>query len=463
MQLISVEDEILLQKYAPIKISINLGGRTENIRSGNLQIDTRCGDSEVFSFGNACATTVRLVLDGVYSNVKGEWLRLTWCVRDEQTYPLFQGWVTNAEVSAGKTTIQAGDAMATKGGKAMMITDRMRDHMTGGEAWVAVASQLDCFYDLDDEDRLSKIGILNGFSGLPEGVSISAVAGYVAGLLGCNAAVDRSGTLRLIGPTATSQGYLTFQGYSGGNTTQDHFFAVSGITMERTDLVQVRGEDGTISEEEQISAYSAGDGTLLMENPLCDQSTVDLAWDNLQGLSFQPGKYSFPQGIQVEPGDRVRVQTLEGYQTTVAMSITHNIDGGVKTTVSCGGWPESNGATGQINKALQTLSAEFARVRKLIAENAEIVNARISNLRAEDIIAGRIRSEDFSVTEDSLIYPNELLFPAANVFPQNGELIIKGFEIDFSAQIIRGSFTSNVTDDLDRRLTAVEDFIASLG
>jgi hypothetical protein len=70
--------------------------------------------------------------------------------------------------------------------------------------------------------------------------------------------------------------------------------------------------------------------------------------------------------------------------------------------------------------------------------------------------------QDFSVTEDHLIYPNELWFPATNVYPRNGELIIKGFEIDFAAQTIRGSFTSNVTDDLDRRLTAVEEFIASL-
>jgi hypothetical protein len=144
------------------------------------------------------------------------------------------------------------------------------------------------------------------------------------------------------------------------------------------------------------------------------------------------------------------------------MTVSHNIDGGVRTTAACGGWPESGGTAGQINQALNTLSAEFAKVRKLIAENAEIVNARIDNLRAEDIVAGRIRSEDFSVTEEPLIYPGELWFPGDRVFPRNGEQIIKGFEIDFAAQIIRGSFTSNVTDALDRRLTAVEEFIATL-
>lgn len=462
MQIISSKDEDLLYKYAPVKIHIDLGGRDEVFRSGNVQIDTSCGASDVFSFGNACATTVRLILDGVYANIKGEWLALTWSVRDEQTYPLFRGSVIKAEVSAGKTTIQAGDAMATIGGKPMMITDRMRDHMTGGEGWVAVAAQLDCFYNQEDVDLLDQIGILNGFSNLPDEVSISAVAGYLAGFLGMNAVIDRSGTLRLAGPTAAQTSYSTFKGYSGGNTTQDQIFEVSGITMERTDLVQINGDDGTVSEEEQISAYSAGDGTLLVENPLCSQSTVDLAWSNLENLSFQPGKYSFPQGITVEPGDRIRVQTLEGYQTTVAMSITNIIDGGVKTTTACGGWPESGGAAGQINQALQSLSAEFARVRKLIAENAEIVNARISNLRAEDIIAGRIRSEDFSVTEDPMIYPDSTWFPGDRVFPRNGELIVKGFEIDFAAQIIRGSFASDVTDALDRRLTAVEEFIATL-
>jgi hypothetical protein len=338
----------------------------------------------------------------------------------------------------------------------------MRDHMTAGEGWVAVAAQLDCFYSQDDVDRLDPIGIVNGFSSLPDEVSISAVAGYLAGLVGCNAVIDRSGWLRLTGPSAASSGVSTFQSYAGGSSADDHTFVVSGITMERKDLVTVRNEDGSFSQEEQISVFSAGDGTLLVENPLADQTTADLAWDNLNGLSFLPGRYSFPQGIQVEPGDQIRVQTLEGYQPIVAMSVTHAIDGGVKTTASCGGWPESGGTAGQINQALKTLSAEFARVRKLIAENAEIVNARIDNLRAEDIIAGRIRSEDFAVEAEPLWYPDTYWYPGSIMYSSGGDQIIKGFEIDFASQIIRGSFASDVTDDLDRRLTLVEDFIASL-
>ena len=463
MQPISSVDESLLLNYAPVKIGITIENQSEGLRSGNVQIDSMCGSADAFLFGNAGTSTLRMTLDGAFPNLRGKLVVLTWSVSDDQDYPLFRGWVTKSEVNSNKTTIQAGDTMLVQGSKPMMITERMRDHMTAGEGWVAVASQLDCHYVQEDADILDKIGILNGFSGLPEEVSISAVAGYLAGLIGANAVVDRSGVLRLTGPSAVSQSAVPFQGYSGGNTIQDQTFVVSGITMERTDLVQVRGDDGTVSEEEQISTYSAGDGTLLVTNPLCDQITTDLAWDNLQGLRFQPGRYSFPQGIQVELGDLVRVHTLEGYQTTAAMSVTHIIDGGVKTTTACGGWPEDGGTAGQINQALQSLAAEFARVRKLIAENAEIVNARISNLRAEDIIAGRIQSEDFSVTEDPLIYPGDALSPADSAFPKNGELIIKGFEIDFSAQIIRGSFTSDVTDSLDRRLTAVEQFIASLG
>ena len=462
MQAITVEDESLLRNFAPIRIKAGFGNYTENFRLDSVSVDSACGDADVFSFGNACATTISTTIDGVYPDLKDQRCILRWFVRNTQTYSLFKGWVTQAEVSAGKTTIRAGDAMAVRGGKPMYISDRMRDRMTGEEGWVAVAAQLDCYYSQDDADRLAPIGILNGFSNLPEEVSISAVAGYLAGLVGCNAVIDRDGQLRLAGPSAASQSYSTFQGYAGGNTTKDKNFVVTGVSMERTDLIEVRAEDGTVSQEEQISVYSAGDGSLLVQNPLCDQVTADLAWENLQDLSFQPGRYSFPQGIQVEPGDRVRVQTLEGYQSIVAMTISHNIDGGVKTTASCGGWPESGGAAGQINQALKVLTAEFARVRKLIAENAEIVNARIDNLRAEDIIAGRIRSEDFSVTEEPLIYPGELWFPADNVFPRNGEQIIKGFEIDFAAQIIRGSFTSDVTDALDRRLTAVEEFIATL-
>ena len=462
MQVINVEDETLLRNYAPVSVKATLGGSSELIRTSNEQIESSCGDAEAFSFGNACAGTVSLTIDGVYPDLKDQRLILRWSVRSTQSYDLFWGWVTNVEVSAGKTSIRAGDAMAIYGGQPMMITPRMRDHMTAGEGWVAVAAQLDCFYDQSDVDLLDSIGIPNGFGGLPEEVSLSAMAGYLAGLIGCNAVIDRAGWLRLTGPTAASEGYSTFQGYSGGNTAKDQVFEVTGITMERTDIVKVRGEDGSVSEEEQVSFFSAGDGTLMVANPLADHTAADLAWSNLQGLSFQPGQYTFPQGIQVEPGDRVRVQTLEGYQSIVAMSVTHSIDGGVKTAAACGGWPESGGAAGQINQALKSLSAEFARVRNLIAENAQIVNARIDNLRAEDIIAGRIRSEDFSVTELPMIYPTLLTYPKEDLYCSNGEQIVKGFEIDFASQLIRGSFASDVTDDLDRRLSAVEEFISGL-
>lgn len=463
MQAISVVDESLLRNFAPVDVSIDLGGLPSRIKANNIQLESSCGDADAFSFGNACASTVSMTIDGAYPDIQGERLILKWNVRYTQSYPLFWGTITNAEISAGKTTIRAGDVMATKGGEPMMISDRMRDHMTAGEGWIAVAAQLDCFYSQDDVDRLDPIGIVNGFSSLPDEVSISAVAGYLAGLVGCNAVIDRSGWLRLTGPSAAASGGTTFQSYAGGSSAQDHTFIVSGITMERRELVTVRAEDGSVSEEEQISVFSAGDGTLLVENPLADQTTADLAWDNLKDLSFLPGKYSFPQGIQVEPGDQIRVQTLEGYQPIVAMSVTHAIDGGVKTTASCGGWPDNGGTPGQINQALKTLSAEFARVRKLIAENAEIVNARIDNLRAEDIIAGRIRSEDFSVTEMPFIYPMVDKYPSSTLYPSDGEQIIKGFEIDFSSQIIRGSFASDVTDALDRRITAVEEILASLG
>lgn len=462
MQAISSVDESLVRSFAPVNISAMLGASSENFRLGSVQIDTACGDADVFSFGNACATTISTTIDGVYPDLKDQRCILRWSVRNTQSYSLFKGWVTQAEVSAGKTAIRAGDAMAVRGGEPMYISDRMRDRMTAEEGWVAVAAQLDCYYSQDDADRLAPIGILNGFSNLPEAVSISAVAGYLAGLVGCNAVIDRDGWLRLTGPSAASQSYQTFQGYSGGNTTKGKMFEVTGISMERTDLIEVQAEDGTISQEEQISVYSAGDGSLLVQNPLCDQVTADLAWENLQELSFQPGRYSFPQGIQVEPGDRVRAQTLEGYQSIVAMTISHNIDGGVKTTAACGGWAESGGAAGQINQALKVLSAEFAKVRKLIAENAEIVNARINKLSAEDIVAGRIRSEDFSVTEVTPNYPMVNVYPGSDVFCLDGEMIIKGFEIDFASQIIRGSFTSDVTDNLDARLAAVEEYIESL-
>ena len=446
MQRISSSCELLLQKYTPIRLRVECYGVPEGTGASGLYIDDGGGNDEAFSFGNAFAATVRLQIDGVFPEIKGNQIKLYWSVQDAYEYPLFTGWVAKAEVKAGRTDITAGDTMVIRGGETMTVGSSMKKDITGQAAWLAVAIQLDCEFDWEEADRLAAITLPGGFGTLPGEICLSDAAGFVAGLIGGNARIDRSGILRLAGPFGeNTQGFTSFSGYSGRNTARDAEFTVTGITVSRTDVINIREDDGTLVQEETTTEFSAGDGSLVTENPLGSQAATELALQNLQGLVFRPGDYSFPQGIQVEPGDRLRVGTLEGWHDVATLRVSHQIDGGDRTTAICPGWPEGGGVAGQISRTVQQLQTDLANLRNGLAATA-------AQAAAAQTASYSLRSADYSAEPLEAAYPGEDLSPGDETYPSDSEEIISGFEIDYERGIIRGVFQSEQVARIEEQL-----------
>lgn len=93
------------------------------------------------------------------------------------------------------------------------------------------------------------------------------------------------------------------------------------------------------------------------------------------------------------------------------------------------------------------------RENGVIYVNASFIK---SGFISSDIIkAGKIRSTDFEVIVIDEIFPGNI-FPEATLFPNDGEDIQRGIEIDFAAGVIRGSFHYEVTDSLAKRIEALE-------
>lgn len=86
--------------------------------------------------------------------------------------------------------------------------------------------------------------------------------------------------------------------------------------------------------------------------------------------------------------------------------------------------------------------------------NANFIQA--GSISSDMIKAGVIRSVDYEVVEIDPIYPSDSVFPDVMMFPNNGEDISRGIEIDFAAGVIRGVLVSDVTDVLEKRIEALE-------
>lgn len=454
MQNVSDAVLALLASYAKVTLTAYIDGEPLDAAIDSGEYTPSCGSADVFSIGNACAAGWKMTIAAARPDLTDHRIYMTWSV-DGTEYPLFTGQVSKVKVSAGRTTVEAWDDMYYGGSKPYAPTE---DACTAAAAFSGIAEAMGISAEPETLEALSGIYV-TGLAALSGDLSNSAVAGHIAGLLGGNAVMTRSGQLaiRLFAET----GWHT-ECYSGDANAENSDFAVTGLTLQRETVASSQNADGTSCEASETEEYGAGDGTLMISNPLADQDAADRAYTALEGLTFRPGTYSFPVGLSLEPGDIFTVQTMDGSYSVAAVSITMSIDGGVKTSVSCGGSDETGGCVGQINQALKALTADFARLRKLVADNATIVSAKITNLSADDITAGRIHSTDYATVELDEIYPGEDVYPSDTLYPNNGEEIIRGFEIDFGSGTIRGVFYSSVIDDLSERLDALEARVAAI-
>lgn len=458
MQIISDIAKQLVDAYQKITLSVYIDGERLDAGIGSCEYAPSCGGADEFSFGNACAASVTFVLGAVSRDLKGKRIQVKWSVNEED-YPLLTGQIEDAQVSAGRTTVEAWDDMYFGGSNAFSSTGALSTDVDAAIAFAAIAAAIGVEAEQETLNALSGITIVGGFAGIKEETSNSAVAGYIAGLIGGNALITRAGELAVRGYNLTD---WKTEPYSGGASAENTDFTVTGITLQRESTVSTINSDGTTAEDDATEEYVSGDGALMVSNPIADQGTADRALAALESVMFRPGSYSFPGGLLLEPGDIFVVESMDGTYQVAAVAISMSFDGGVKTSVACGGAVKSGGSAGTINQALKALYVDFARLRSLVAENATIVSAKISKLSVEDIIAGRIRSTDFETIVLDKIYPAVDLYPGETVYPNNGEQIVRGIEIDFESGVIRGVFFDSVTDALEKRISQQEQAITDL-
>lgn len=458
MQNVSEAAKALVDSYQRVTLHLYAGGAAVEAGIGAATYSHACGSEEAFTFGNACAGRITMALASAMPELEGKPVQLTWDV-DGTEYPLLQGRVKKATVSAGRTTIEAYDEMFFGGSKAFVAPEILKTACSVASAFHAVATQMGVEADPAIMEQLTAVTLPAGLSNLTGRESCSQVAGHIAGIFGMNALISRDGLLTMRGFPET--GWST-EPYSGGAQAENREYIVSGVAFQKEILETSQASDGSSGESSSTVEFFAGDGTLAMLNPLADQEAADRAFEALEGVSLRPGSYSFPGGLLLEPGDLISIRSMDGEYQTAAVTVSMAFDGGVKTDISCGGANETGGAKGPLGQALETLQADIARVRKLIADNAEILSARITNLRAEDIVAGTIRSTDYKTAALEPVYPEETTFSSAALHPNNGEEITRGIEIDFKEGIIRGVFYNAAVDALSQRVDSLAERITAL-
>lgn len=388
MQIVSDATRQLVDNHAKVTLTAYVDGKLLEYDIGLTSYYPNCGSDSEFSIGNATSAYIEFYIAAARPDLEGHALTVRWAV-DEEDHPLFTGTVKTAKVSAGRTTITAWDAM-TYGGRNKFTAAYTQD-IDAATAFASVAVQMGIEADADAVALLSGITITGGLDVFTDDTTNSAVAGCIAALVGGNAVISREGKLAIARYAVVD---WSSEPYEGGAQAENNDFSVTGLTFQREVSSIASNVDGTAGTTTETTEFSAGDGTLMFNNPLADQDAVDRAMETLADVVFRPGSYTIPGGILLEPGDIISVESMDGTYSVAVTTIFMSIDGGVKSTIGCGGESESSGVVGTINQALKALQADYAKLQKLVAENASIINAKINNLSVEDLKAGKITSLD---------------------------------------------------------------------
>lgn len=378
MQTVTDAVRQLLDGYAKVTLAVYIDGEKLDVGVDTGSYTGACAGDDEFSFGNACAADANITIAVPRPDLKNHRIQIKWAV-DGTEYPLISGKVLNAKVTAGRTEIEAWDDMYFAGSKPFVLTSTVVSDCTAAAAFAAVADSMGVPVDTAAFSLLSGITIPDGLSGLNSDVTNSAVAGYIAGLVGGSALMSRAGLL-------TIRQYTTVdwetEPYSGGASAENEAFSVTGITLQREYTVATPNDDSSTTESTETAEYSAGDGSLMLSNPLSSQAAADSAFSALSAVTVRPGNYSFPGGLLLEPGDIFTVRSMDGSYAVAVGSISMSFDGGVRSSVACGGAAEEDsGAKGAINQTLKALIADYAKFKKLAVNKAQINNLTIGTLK----------------------------------------------------------------------------------
>ena len=276
--------------------------------------------------------------------------------------------VTSAEEQEGTTRLEAYDAMTWAMEAAL--------YQPGEETSTA----LSVLREAAEQAGLTLGAVEAGFADLPvtgldKGYTCREMAGYMAGLLGCWAYVDREGRLALGWYQETGITIGPDLYYEGGLKLEDRESRVTGLVCQ------------SCEGEETLTAGELTDPAEL-ENPFMTAQRLELLLDRAAGLIYRPGEVSCYGQPGLEAGDLVQVTDRTGRTGVLpVMTLEQSWDGGLKTGIKASA-PEGDRAVGSssaggVTQRLDRLAIRVADADHLAAEYMTASNARMDRLEAE--------------------------------------------------------------------------------
>lgn len=228
----------------------------------------------------------------------------------------------------------------------------------------------------------------------PEGYTCREIIGYIAGLHGCFANINRDGNLGL-------------NWY--GQSYEVDFDRAAEPEISEYDYIICKIECA-VDKETTLSVGSELTG-IQLSNPFMTQNLLESIFKKLEGFAYRPCSLKLLLGDpRLDPWDMLSV-AFDGESYLVpCMELTHNFDGGVSTEIVAPGESEIEAEynyKGPATQAIDRMYTELLLVKDLISntitveyleanyakiDDLKVINAQVSDLKANQITVDYLKS-----------------------------------------------------------------------
>lgn len=362
-----------------------------------------CG-ADTFTIGSVFASYVDITLSSTELSLAGKemFVELGLLLPDETVEYIPMGYFTASPADISKsrdqTTLKATDRISSKCGGLYIPT------ITFPATIQAVMNDVSAQAGIAIKTSLPTTGVIQKEM---KNLTYREILGYLAGLLGGFCYADREGNICIAAYPSTSS--LTIENERSWTIEMSEEYSVDSLKV----IVSEGGEDADGNEVAGVS-YSAGSGNgIIVSDQYMTESLFNDMKNRVLNYSFHSGSARVLGDPRLDPADAITVINFEGKEFFVpCMSITHEYDGGLATTIATPAQAASDeDVRGPLTQQVEQLSADMVLAKEVIAkkitadeadlkfatiERANIIEAEIEKVSGEFADYKVIVTEDFT-------------------------------------------------------------------
>ena len=392
------------------RITCGMDTLTEEIKKMIFTLGS-CG-ADTFTIGSVFASYVDITLSSTETSLAGKemFVEIGLLLPDETVEYVPMGYFTASPADISKsrdqTILKATDRISSKCGGLYIPS------ITFPATIQAVMDDVSTQAGVTIKTSLPTTGVIQKEM---KNLTYREILGYLSGLLGGFCYADREGNICIAAYPSTSS--LTIENERSWTMEMGEEYSVDSLKV----IVSEGGEDADGNEVAGVS-YSSGSGNgITVSNQYMTESLFNDMKSRVLNYSFCSGTARVLGDPRLDPADAITAINFAGKEFFVpCMSITHEYDGGLATTITTPSQAASDEEVrGPLTQQVEQLAAEMILSKEVVAkkitvkeadlkfatiEKAVILEAEITRVSGEladyqIVIAGELQAIKADITE----------------------------------------------------------------